>query len=279
MTYRFGHGAKRGLARLFPAALMLACGTSAGWAQRTGPLPATVDAVYRISFTALGDIGHFHFNSNLNGGAYSLAADAKINATIFKYDANMGSHGSLVSGKTQPASHAFSYQPEDLPQEEKDQGAQYRLRRAGGEQRDLRSSRWAIAQSHTRDTRAATERARSPERGHGPVARRWRQPLLNRSCPSMTASSASTSFSRRFAGPGQTTSATCAWCRSPATSLERAPRRSSMARSSSCCGRCRRLMSSSPIASRVPTTVGTASLTTEKVDITMPDQQRIALRR
>jgi hypothetical protein len=34
-----------------------------------------------------------------------------------------------------------------------------------------------------------------------------------------------------------------------------------------------------PYSISVPTTVGTASLTTEKVDITMPDQQRIALRR
>jgi hypothetical protein len=109
MTYRSGHGAKQRVARLVSAALMLAGAATAGWAQRAGPLPATVDAVYRISFTALGDIGHFHFNSNLKRGAYSLAADAKIHATIFKYDANMGSHGTLVSGKTQPASHAFSY--------------------------------------------------------------------------------------------------------------------------------------------------------------------------
>ena len=109
MTYRSGHGAKQGLARLVSAALMLAGAATAGWAQRAGPLPATVDAVYRISVPALGDSGHFHFNSNLKGGAYSLAADAKIHATIFKYDANMGSHGTLVSGKTQPASHAFSY--------------------------------------------------------------------------------------------------------------------------------------------------------------------------
>jgi hypothetical protein len=29
----------------------------------------------------------------------------------------------------------------------------------------------------------------------------------------------------------------------------------------------------------VPTSIGTATLTSEKVDITMPDQQRIALRR
>jgi hypothetical protein len=34
-----------------------------------------------------------------------------------------------------------------------------------------------------------------------------------------------------------------------------------------------------PYKITVPTTVGTATLTTERIDITMPDQQRIALRR
>jgi len=34
-----------------------------------------------------------------------------------------------------------------------------------------------------------------------------------------------------------------------------------------------------PYKVTVPTIVGTAELTTERVDITMPDQQRFALRR
>ena len=34
-----------------------------------------------------------------------------------------------------------------------------------------------------------------------------------------------------------------------------------------------------PYSISVPTSIGTATLTSEKVDITMPDQQRIALRR
>ena len=110
----------RALAALVTAAL-LAYTASFGWAQRVGsrPLPATVDAVYRINFTALGDIGHFQFKSVLNGDAYTLSADARIDTAIFKYDGGMRSNGALVSAVTTPAGYNFSYRQKALLKKKK----------------------------------------------------------------------------------------------------------------------------------------------------------------
>ena len=110
MTYRFWQGAKRTLTALVPAALILVGGATDGWAQRAGgQLPATVDAVYRIKFTALGDIGHFHFKSTVNGEAYALAADAKIDTAIFDYRGNMSSNGAVPSRTPRPVDYKFNY--------------------------------------------------------------------------------------------------------------------------------------------------------------------------
>lgn len=121
MTYRVRPAARRVLAAFVPAALVVLGTAPGGAAQRagSGPLPANVDAVYRISFTGLGKIGHFHFNSAINGDGYTLAADARVKTTIFKYDAGMGSNGVLVAGKPQPGDHAFNYRQKALLKKKK----------------------------------------------------------------------------------------------------------------------------------------------------------------
>lgn len=102
--------AKRLLA-LLPAALFFAATATVATAQRQGPIPANVDAVYKIRFTALGDIGHFHFNSKVAGESYTLVADAKIDTAIFDYRGDMGSKGAVTAAgvTTQPADYTFSY--------------------------------------------------------------------------------------------------------------------------------------------------------------------------
>ncbi len=66
-------------------------------------LPAQVSAVYRISFGLLGDIGAFRFNSNIDGEAYALTADAKIDTAVFDYFGAMTSSGSVHSAVAKPA--------------------------------------------------------------------------------------------------------------------------------------------------------------------------------
>jgi hypothetical protein len=123
MTYRVRPAAWRVLAALVPAAALLAGSATIATAQRAGkgPLPATVDAVYRISFTGLGDIGHFHFNSQVNGDTYALVADGKIDTAIFDYRGDMKSRGSVIATGTgtQPADYTYNYKQKTLLKKKK----------------------------------------------------------------------------------------------------------------------------------------------------------------
>jgi hypothetical protein len=75
----------------------------------TVTLPETVTAVYRVSFGLLGEIGSFRFKSTVNGEAYALAAEAKIDTAIFDYSGAMTSMGSVLSSVTKPGSYQFRY--------------------------------------------------------------------------------------------------------------------------------------------------------------------------
>ena len=90
---------------------LLAAGIGPATAAGKGPLPTNVDAVYRVSFTALGDIGHFRFNSKIDGDAYTLTANAKIDTTMFDYRGDMASKGAVTatSVSAQPADYNYTY--------------------------------------------------------------------------------------------------------------------------------------------------------------------------
>jgi Protein of unknown function (DUF3108) len=72
-------------------------------------LPETVTAVYRVSFGLLGEIGSFRFTSTVNGEAYALAAEAKIDTAVFDYSGAMTSMGSVLAAVTKPGSYQFRY--------------------------------------------------------------------------------------------------------------------------------------------------------------------------
>lgn len=74
-----------------------------------GELPAQVQAVYRISFGLLGEIGTFHFTSDIKNDAYTLTAKAKIDTAVFDYAGFMSSTGSVVSASAMPADYSFRY--------------------------------------------------------------------------------------------------------------------------------------------------------------------------
>jgi hypothetical protein len=110
MMYRVGLGADRArraawLLLLAPQ-LLLSTPAHAG----SGPLPAQVTALYKVSFGLLGEIGYFRFNSTVNGEVYALAAEAKIDTAVFDYFGAMTSMGSVLSAAaTRPGSYQFSY--------------------------------------------------------------------------------------------------------------------------------------------------------------------------
>ena len=72
-------------------------------------LPAQVTALYRVNFGLLGEIGYFRFNSTVNGEAYALAAEAKIDTAVFDYFGAMSSMGSVLSAVTKPGGYQFRY--------------------------------------------------------------------------------------------------------------------------------------------------------------------------
>jgi hypothetical protein len=72
-------------------------------------LPAQVSALYRVSFGLLGEIGYFRFNSTVNGEAYALAAEAKIDTAVFDYFGAMTSMGSVLATVTKPGGYQFRY--------------------------------------------------------------------------------------------------------------------------------------------------------------------------
>ncbi len=75
----------------------------------SGALPAQVNALYRVSFGLLGEIGYFRFSSTVNGEVYALAAEAKIDTAVFDYFGAMTSMGSVLSDVTKPGSYQFRY--------------------------------------------------------------------------------------------------------------------------------------------------------------------------
>jgi hypothetical protein len=75
----------------------------------SGPLPAEVRAQYRVEFGLLGEIGYFRFNSTVNGEAYALAAEAEIDTAVFDYFGAMSSMGSVLSAVTKPGGYQFRY--------------------------------------------------------------------------------------------------------------------------------------------------------------------------
>jgi hypothetical protein len=77
-------------------------------------LPSQVQAVYRISFGVLGDIGAFNFKSSIDGDAYALAADAKIDTAVFDYRGSMQSSGSVERTDARPGGYQFRYKQKVL---------------------------------------------------------------------------------------------------------------------------------------------------------------------
>jgi hypothetical protein len=92
---------------LLVALLLFADGAS--FARDLKILPSSVEAYYRIDFTVLGNIGKFHFRSDLADGRYTLNADAKVSATVFSYKAQMTSAGTLKGDSVLPAAHSYGY--------------------------------------------------------------------------------------------------------------------------------------------------------------------------
>ena len=72
--------------------------------------PATVDAIYRISFNGF-HLGSFEFHSTVSGRHYALSGRAELSALLgaFKWRGNTSSSGSVRSGYPLPSAYAFNF--------------------------------------------------------------------------------------------------------------------------------------------------------------------------
>lgn len=110
--YQLRLGARRALsAALLWSLLLLPLEAISGSAALAGSakLPTQVSALYVVSFGILGEIGSFRFRSDIDGEAYSLTAKAKIDTAVFDYKGAMTSTGSVLSAIAKPLRYKFRY--------------------------------------------------------------------------------------------------------------------------------------------------------------------------
>ena len=267
-------------AALLPAAALLAGSATIATAQRAGkgPLPATVDAVYRISFTGLGDIGHFHFNSQVNGDTYALVADGKIDTAIFDYRGDMKSRGAVIATGTgtQPADYNYNYKQKTFLKKKKLKNLNITFNGPAVASvtppENLSAPYVLVTPQHLKDVLDPLSGVMALSIGN----------LANPCAQKLPIYDGKQRFDLVFTPKGKAgADHVCDVKLVPVSGHKPGGGIGSVVN-----GKIELVMRPVPKANvaipykvTVPTIVGTAELTSERVDITMPDQQRIALRR
>lgn len=92
------------------AALTLIGSTMVDAAEPREPWPSKVRAIYRIDFNGF-DIGTFEFNADISGRNYTLTGDAQLSALLgaFKWRGLTHSSGTLVNGLPRPSGFGFDF--------------------------------------------------------------------------------------------------------------------------------------------------------------------------
>jgi hypothetical protein len=279
MTYGLRQVARRALTVLVTATL-LASAASPGWAQQAalGAVPATVDAVYRINFTALGDIGHFHFKSTVSGDAYTLVADGKIDTAIFDYRGHMKSRGSVIATGTgtQPADYTYNYKQKTFLKKKRLKNLNITFNGTAvatvTPPENLSPPYVLVKPEHLRNVLDPLSGVMALSIGN----------LANPCAQKLPIYDGKQRFDLVFTPKGKAgADHVCNVKLVPVAGHKPGEGAGSVVN-----GNIELVMRTVPNANvaipykvTVPTIVGTAELTTERVDITMPDQQRFALRR
>lgn len=245
-------------------------------------LPSHVKAVYRVSFGLLGDIGHFKFTSDLEGDAYTLAANAKIDTAVFDYSGKMSSTGSVRAASAKPNRHKFRYRQKALFGSKKVKSLRITFNGSGATKVDFvppenRSKKKGIVHVRKEDLKEVLD----PLSGVlalslGDIDRPCRRKL-----PIFDGKQR---FDLVFAPTGRVVGGGSPVCRVRLIPIS--GHKKGEGADSVITGDIEVVMRPVPKANivvpyrvTVPTIIGSAVLASEKVDITMPDRQRIALRR
>jgi len=282
MMYRVRLGASlTHHAALLLSLLLLASASPLGSAAYADSkaLPSQVSAVYRISFGLLGEIGSFKFKSSVKGEAYSLAADATIDTAIFDYFGLMSSNGLVRAAVTKPADYQFRYRQKAFLGKKKAKSLSIAFNPAGVTNVTFvppdAPSKKAIPV-----TQEQLKNALDPLSGVMALSLGNLAKPCNQKLPIFDGKQRFDLIftpTGRSSGPGQV----CHVRLVPISGHKKGEGANSVIS-----GNIEVVLQAVPKANilipyrvTVPTIIGAAVLTSEKIDITMPDRQRIALRR
>jgi Protein of unknown function (DUF3108) len=261
---------------LLPLETLLAPASATGPA----PLPTQVIALYRISFGILGEIGSFRFRSNIAGEAYTLMADARIDTAIFDYSGLMTSTGSVLSAVTKPADYRFRYKQKAILGKKKARSLNIAF--SGSSVKDVtfvppdRPSKQAIpvTKEQLKDVLDPLSGVMALSLGNIGKPCEQRLPIFD----------GKQRFDLVFTPTGRAEGAGGQVCH--VRLLPISGHKKGAGADSVISGDIEVVLRPVPKANilipyrvTVPTIIGSAVLLSERVDITMPDQQRIALRR
>jgi hypothetical protein len=285
MMCRVRLGANRAFrAALLSSLLLLSFEALSAPAARAdpAPLPSKVNALYRVTFGLLGEIGHFQFSSIIDGEAYTLAAEAKIDTAIFDYKGVMSSTGAVLSAVTTPLGYEFSYKQKAILGKKK-----------------VSSLNIAFKNARVKDVTFVPPEDREHKKIVPVTSEQLKNVLdplsgvmalslgnIDKPCDQMLPIfDGKQRFNLMFAPTGRSVGATadqvCLVRLVPISGHKKGEGADSVIS-----GNIEVVMRRVPKANilipyrvTVPTIIGDAVLTSETVDITMPDRQRIALRR
>jgi len=282
--YRVRLGAIHALNRvLLSSLLLLSAGSIFASASRadSATLPAQVSAVYRISFGLLGDIGTFRFSSSIENEAYTLSAKARIDTAVFDYSGIMASTGSVLSAITRPADYNFRYRQKAILGKKKSKYLSIAFNPSGVEDVTFvppeRPSKKAIPV-----TESQLQNVLDPLSGVMALSLGDLKNPCERRLPIFDGKQR---FDLVFSTAGRPAGRGAEWlCHVRLVPIS--GHKEGEGQDSVITGDIEVVLRSVPKANivvpyrvTVPTIVGAAVLTSEKIDITMPDRQRIALRR
>jgi Protein of unknown function (DUF3108) len=95
------------------AAMIVACAMIClpARAEPSQHWPTHVSATYALSFTGFGELGHFKFESLIQGNDYSASATADVKVpVIYSWLGKLNGSGKLAGDDVQPAAYTFSSQ-------------------------------------------------------------------------------------------------------------------------------------------------------------------------
>lgn len=98
-------------------------------AEQTHGWPTQVSATYAMSFTGLGDVGKFNFQARIEGTAYTVSGQAEVKIPmVYKWSGNLTGGGTLQGDEAKPSSYLFTSQGKPIIGAQKNNSIRFNYR-------------------------------------------------------------------------------------------------------------------------------------------------------